>query len=73
MIVVEEVNNKLQKLPLAAQEEVLHFIEFMAQKFERKDDENKQWSEFSLNQAMRGMEDENTPDYTEADLKEKWR
>ena len=72
-MVAEEVTNKLQKLPIAAQEEVLHFIEFIAQKFERKADEDKQWSEFSLAQAMRGMEDEDAPDYTEADLKERWQ
>lgn len=63
----------MQKLPIAAQEEVLHFVEFIAQKFERKADEEGQWSEFSLTQAMRGMEDEDAPDYTEADLKERWR
>ena len=72
-MVAEEVTNKLQKLPIAAQEEVLHFIEFIAQKFERKTDENQQWLEFSLAQAMRGMEDEDAPDYTEADLKERWQ
>ena len=73
MMVAEEVNNKLRKLPLAAQEEVLHFIEFIAQKFEQKFDEDKQWSEFSLAQAMCGIEDEDANDYTEADLKGKWR
>ena len=73
MQVAEEVTNKLQKLPLAAQEEVLHFVEFIAQKCELKENEDEQWSRFSLAQAMRGLEDEDTSDYSEADLKEKWR
>lgn len=73
MIVAEQVNDKLQKLPIAAQEEVLHFIEFLAQKYVENGDEDKQWSEFSLAQATRGLEDEDFPEYTEADLKEKWR
>jgi hypothetical protein len=69
----EQVTDKLQKLPIAAQEEVLHFIEFPAQKFEQKADENKQWSDFSLSQAVKGLENEDLPEYTEADLKEKRR
>lgn len=52
---------------------VLHFIEFLAQKFEQKADENKQWSDFSLSQVMKGLENDDLPEYTEADLKEKWR
>ena len=35
--------------------------------------EEKVWSDFSLTQAMRGLEDDDTPEYTEADLKEQWR
>lgn len=73
MIVTEQVTDKLQKLPIAAQEEVLRFIEFLAQKFEQKADENKQWSDFSLSQAMKGLENDDLPQYTEADLKEQWR
>lgn len=73
MIVTDQVTDKLQKLPIAAQKEVLHFIEFLAQKFEQKADEDKQWSDFSLSQAMKGLENDDLPEYTEADLKEKWR
>lgn len=38
MIVTEQVNDKLQKLPLAAQEEVLDFIEFLLEKSARQGD-----------------------------------
>ena len=71
MISTEMIQNKMHKLPVAAQTEVLHFVEFLAQKYERDTSEDKQWSEFSLTQAMNGLEDE-TP-YSEKDLQEKWR
>ena len=71
MIVTEVVNSKMQNLPVAAQTEVLHFVEFLSQKYQQQESEDKQWSEFSLNQAMKDLEDE-TP-YSEEDLQEKWR
>lgn len=71
MIVTEAINSKMQNLPIAAQTEVLHFVEFLSQKYEQQESEDKQWSEFSLNQAMKDLEDE-TP-YSEEDLQEKWR
>jgi hypothetical protein len=70
MIVTEVINSKMQNLPITAQTEVLHFVEFLSEKYEQAN-EDKQWSEFSLNQAMKGLEDE-TP-YSEEDLQEKWR
>jgi hypothetical protein len=74
MIISEEINQKVEKLPVSIQLEVLDFVEFVAQKAEKinADEENRQWAEFSLNQAMKGLEDEDVPEYTEADLKEKW-
>ena len=35
--------------------------------------EELEWSEISLEAACRDIEDDNIPDYTEADLKEKWK
>lgn len=67
MIVVEQINGKLRKLPVPLQEEVLDFVEFLL--YKNSDAENE-WNSFSLSQAMRGLEDE-TPEYTEADLQEK--
>jgi predicted nucleic acid-binding protein len=76
MIAAEQINSKLQELPTLYQQEVLHFIEFLSQKAMREGEaetEDKLWTDFSLAQAMRGLEDDDTPEYTEADLKEKWR
>ncbi len=74
MIVTEQINSKLQRLPALYQQEVLHFIEFLSQKamWDEAEAEEKLWTDFSLTQAMRGLEDDDTPEYTEADLKEKW-
>ena len=71
MIATEVLNSKMQNLPVAAQNEVLHFVEFLSEKYEQKENENKQWAEFSLDQAMKGLEDETA--YSEEDLQEKWR
>ncbi|MCY7345380.1 MAG: DUF2281 domain-containing protein [Pyrinomonadaceae bacterium] len=75
MVVTEQINSKLQRLPTLYQQEVLHFVEFLSQKAMRgeTETEEKVWSDFSLIQAMRGLEDDDTPEYTEADLKVKWR
>ncbi len=75
MIVAEKINSKLQKLPTLYQQEVLHFIEFLSQKamLGEAETEEKLWADFSLAQAMNGLENDDTPEYTEADLKEKWR
>ena len=35
--------------------------------------ENEEWNQFSLEQAMKGLENDNLPEYTEADLMEKWQ
>ncbi|MBK1987226.1 hypothetical protein A0J48_006705 [Sphaerospermopsis aphanizomenoides BCCUSP55] len=35
--------------------------------------ENEEWKQFSLEQAMRGLENDYLPEYTEADLIEKWQ
>ena len=71
MIAADVLNSKMQNLPVAAQNEVLHFVEFLSEKYEQQKSEDKQWSEFSLDQAMKGLEDETT--YSEEDLQEKWR
>ncbi|WP_071189231.1 hypothetical protein [Trichormus sp. NMC-1] len=35
--------------------------------------ENEEWNEFSLEQAMRGLENDHLHEYTESDLIEKWQ
>ena len=71
MIVTDVLSSKMKNLPVAAQTEVLHFVEFLSQKYEQQESADNQWSEFSINRAMKGLEDE-TP-YSEEDLQEKWR
>ena len=34
---------------------------------------NQEWNQFSLEQAIRGLENDNLPEYTETDLIEKWQ
>ena len=64
----------LDALPEAAQREVLDFVEFLELKTRcgavRAPDAS--WSAFSLDSAMRGMEDEPSP-YAVTDIKESFR
>lgn len=61
---------KLSKLPTDKQDEVIDFIEFLSNKNTdvQIPDENRDWSDFSLLQAMRGLEDE-ADLYTMQDIK----
>jgi hypothetical protein len=69
---------KLQVLPEEKQAEVFDFVDYLAERFSRRPvDQAHEWSEtdfseFSMEQAMRGLEDE-PPLYGESDLKERWR
>ncbi|WP_377811511.1 DUF2281 domain-containing protein (plasmid) [Azospirillum sp. A29] len=73
-----ELIKKLQALPEDKQTEVFDFVEFLAARFaaskEAGSDEwsGKQFSEFSMEQAMRGMEDDPVT-YGRDDLREIWR
>lgn len=55
MTTAERINKTLQQLPSSIQQEVLDFVEFLLKK-QTKDE--KQWNDFSLAQAMRGLDDE---------------
>lgn len=70
MSTVEKIASQARELPEQLQNEVLDFVEFLKSK-SRIDDENEDrgWNEFSLAQAMRGLEDEDFPEITEADVK----
>ena len=74
MSTVEKINVHVQQLPQLFQIEVLNFVEFLASKLTDKDSRQaeKLWSQFSIAQAMRGLEDEAAPAYNKSDLKEKW-
>lgn len=67
MALNEKIQLYVEKLPASFQAEVLDFVEYLLAKAERR--ENSGWSELSLSFAMRGMEDEERPLYTTADLK----
>ena len=70
MLIREQIQEYVVKLPASFQAEVLDFVEYLIAKAEREGlvEENREWSEFSLASAMRGMEDEETS-YTLSDLK----
>lgn len=67
MPIAEKIQQYVQQLPTPAQAEVLDFVEYLLAKKERQEEE--EWAKLSLASAMRGMEDEETPLYSPADLK----
>ena len=71
----EQITDRLQRLPPPLQREVLDFIDFLAHRVAQCEDgsEQAEWTKFSLAQAMSGLENEDSPEYSEADLKEKWQ
>ena len=71
MLVTRKIHENVQKLPVPFQAEVLDFVEYLLMKSEREvaQENELDWSSFSLTSAMRGMEDEDTPTYTINDLK----
>jgi hypothetical protein len=71
MVIAEQIQQYVQKLPASFQAEVLDFVEYLLAKAERETlrHEERVWSDLSLASAMRGMEDEDPAIYTTADLK----
>lgn len=67
MGVADRIIEKITSLPEEKQTEVLDFIDFLKKKID--EDEKRGWSKFSLESAMRGMENEESL-YTLNDLKE---
>lgn len=73
MSITESIQHHVQMLPDTLQQEVLDFVKFLLFKHEQEttpEQDDLEWSNFSLASAMRGMEDEDTPVYTADDLKE---
>lgn len=72
MTTVENIDQYVQMLPDALQQEVLDFVKYLLFKREQYVPQNDEleWSNLSLSLAMRGMEEEETPDYTTEDLQE---
>ena len=67
MSLTERIAQNVKALPESKQMEVLDFIEYLRSKTEKE--EKRDWTDFSLSSAMRGMEEEN-PSYSPNDLKE---
>jgi hypothetical protein len=73
MTTMELIVERIRKLPEEKQAEVLDFVEFLDLKSgSAAADEDLEWSLFSLAAAMNGMESEEEPEYTLADLKERY-
>jgi hypothetical protein len=53
---------------------MLDFVEYLLTKTEEKSaqEEGQDWTRLSLASAMRGMEEDPEPEYTEADLEERF-
>ena len=72
MSTLERINLHVRQLPRPLQVEVLNFVEFLASKIAGGDSRQPDllWSQFSISQAMRGLEEEDGPVYDKSDLKE---
>jgi len=71
MVISEKIHKYIEELPAPFQEEALDFIEYLLMKAKSKSaqQEDESWSSLSLKSAMRDMEDEDIPSYTDTDLK----
>lgn len=73
---VEQINSLFNSLPRAYKEEVLDFVEFLSKKARdggHSDMTDADWSDFSVESALKGLDTDDAVDYTEADLKARWR
>jgi len=71
MTVAEKIIHHVKKMPEPERIEVLDFIEYLVTKARRRRvrEEEERWSELSLANAVRGMEEEPS-DYDANDLQE---
>ena len=70
MDIVERIIKEISLIPESDQSEVLDFVEYLKSKKSRKN-EDSEWAQFSLDSAMRGIEEEQSP-YGIEDIKEKF-
>lgn len=69
----EKIVHELETLPAMLKEEALDFIGYLKMKEAKGSREIREWNRFSLESALRGMEDDEFPAYQESDLKEVWK
>ncbi|MBW1983003.1 MAG: DUF2281 domain-containing protein [Deltaproteobacteria bacterium] len=67
---VERIVEQLKSVPDFTQAEVLDFVEYLKSKESQKN-EKYEWAQFSLESAMRGIEEEPSP-YGIEDIKAKF-
>lgn len=74
MAIVDRLRRSIERLPARLQEEVLDYADYLLAKSQReagaKDDQN--WSRFSLENAMRGIEAADETEYSETDIKDRF-
>ena len=70
MDIVERILEEVKSMPELDKAEVLDFVEYLKSKKGRKE-EDSEWSRFSLDSAMSGIEEEPSP-YGIKDIKEKF-
>ncbi len=70
MSTAELIYERSKALPEKLQKQVLNFVDALDQ---GKDHPRDDWSGVSLAAALRGMEDDQWPAYTDAQLAEDWR
>jgi len=69
MAVLERIQRKVKLLPEPTQYQVLDFVDYL---LSRSRQEDILWSKFSVRWALRGMEDEEWPEYSAQDMVETW-
>ena len=74
MNTVEKIIEHLKTMPDSERNEVLDFVEYLKSSARRRkqNEEDSQWGRFSLESAMRGIEEEPSP-YGMEDIKEKFQ
>ena len=70
MSTAEKIYQQAGELPEPAQQAILQIVELLV---EKSSAENDEWSQFSLANAMTGLEDERWPDYAASPQFEKWQ
>jgi hypothetical protein len=74
MTIKQVIQERINILPESRHAEILSFLDSLIESQIDSDtqQENQEWSRFSLEQAMIGLEDDLLPEYSEQDLKIKW-
>ncbi len=74
MTTIQAIVQRLQVLPETAQQEILHYTEFLHTRAKEREEAGSHdaWTALSLSTAMRGMEEESSP-YTAEDIKESFQ